>query len=53
MTLRDAVEEVEKATIIRTLKAVNGNKLQAAKLLEISRTSLYEKVEKYHIGDLF
>ena len=53
MTLRDAVEEVEKATIIRTLKAVSGNKLQAAKLLEISRTSLYEKVEKYHIGDLF
>ena len=53
MTLRDAVEEVEKATIIRTLKAVNGNKLQAAKLLEISRTSLYEKVEKYHIVDLF
>lgn len=53
LSLRNAVEEVEKATIIRTLKAVKGNKLQAAKLLEISRTSLYEKVDKYHIGDLF
>lgn len=53
LTLRNAVEEVEKAMIIRTLKAVKGNKLQAAKLLEISRTSLYEKVDKYLIGDLF
>lgn len=50
-TLREAVEEVEKVTIIRTLKAVNGNKLKASKLLGISRTSLYEKVEKYHIID--
>jgi transcriptional regulator with PAS, ATPase and Fis domain len=49
MTLRSAVEEVEKATIHNCLKVVGYNKLKAAKILGISRTSLYEKIEKYHI----
>lgn len=48
-TLRKAVEEVEKAAIIKSLKAVNYNKLKAAKVLDISRTSLYEKIEKFNI----
>lgn len=49
VSLRSAVEEVEKTTISNCLKAVGFNKLKAAKVLGISRTSLYEKVEKYHI----
>ena len=46
---KHAVEEVEKATIIKCLKAVHYNKLKAAKILGISRTSLYEKIEKFGI----
>jgi len=48
-SLKAAVEEVEKSTIIKSLKAVGYNKLKAAKILGISRTSLYEKIEKYQI----
>ena len=48
-SLRHAVEEVEKATILKSLKAVNYNKLKAAKILGISRTSLYEKIEKFKL----
>lgn len=48
-SLRHAVEEVEKATILKCLRAVSYNKLKAAKILGISRTSLYEKIEKFQI----
>ncbi len=51
-SLKDAVEEVEKSTILNCLKAVQNNKLKAAKLLGISRTSLYEKIEKYNLQAL-
>ncbi|GAU76162.1 sigma-54-dependent Fis family transcriptional regulator [Fusibacter sp. 3D3] len=47
--LKEAVEEVEKTTISNCLVAVQHNKLKAAKLLGISRTSLYEKIEKYKL----
>lgn len=49
VSLREAVEDIEKTTILRCLKAVNYNKLKAAKILGISRTSLYEKIEKYQM----
>lgn len=49
VSLRSAVEEIEKSTIANCLKAVGYNKLKAAKILGISRTSLYEKIEKYQI----
>ncbi|MBM7561878.1 sigma-54 interaction domain-containing protein [Fusibacter tunisiensis] len=48
-SLREAVEEIEKSTILNCLKVMNYNKLKAAKVLGISRTSLYEKIEKYKI----
>lgn len=48
-TLKSALEEVEKRTIIDSLMITNGNKTLAAKELGISRTSLYEKVSKYKI----
>lgn len=47
--LKEAVEEIEKTTITNCLLSVQNNKLKAAKLLGISRTSLYEKIEKYKI----
>ena len=50
-SLKVAVEEVEKASIIQCLKAMQYNKLKAAKILGISRTSLYEKIDKYNILD--
>jgi transcriptional regulator with GAF, ATPase, and Fis domain len=42
-TLRDA----ERAHIIRVLEAVNWNKLEAARVLEISRGTLYRKIDEY------
>ncbi len=45
--LRTAEEEKER--IIRALKQANGNKILAAKLLSIGRTTLYAKIEEYGI----
>ena len=43
-SLKTALEEFEKQTIIDSLINSNGNKTLAAKILDISRTSLYEKI---------
>ena len=45
--LKDSIYEFEKMTIIKCLEAVNYNKSKAAKILGISRPTLYEKLEKY------
>lgn len=45
--LRTAEEEKER--IIRALKQANGNKILAARLLAISRSTLYTKIEEYGI----
>ena len=42
--LRDVVAAAEKAEIIKALAAAHGVKLNAAKLLHISRAQLYEKL---------
>ncbi|MTI46465.1 sigma-54 interaction domain-containing protein [Sporosalibacterium faouarense] len=47
--LKDIVEDAEKEAIVRCLEHTNGNKLRAAKMLDISRSSLYDKIEKYNI----
>ncbi len=39
----------EKYLIEKALKRTNGNILQSAKLLEISRTTLYSKIEKHKL----
>ncbi len=44
------MKEVERAMIARTLDANNWNKQQAAKVLGISRRSLYNKLERYRIS---
>jgi two-component system response regulator HydG len=43
------LEEIEKAAIIQTLQETGGNKSEAAKLLNITRTTLNNKIKKYHI----
>ena len=41
------MEEIEKAAIHATLKAVDNNKTEAAKVLGIAYSTLYEKMKKY------
>jgi len=47
--LRDTVAEVERKAIIDTIEAVGGNKQEAAKILGVHRTILYQKIKKYNI----
>ncbi|MBF8983326.1 sigma-54-dependent transcriptional regulator [Lutibacter sp. B2] len=47
--LKNILEEVEKKAIIACLKRVNGNRTKTAKILDISRSSLYEKLWRYGI----
>ena len=42
-------ERAERETIIKVLALTGNNKRQAAKKLGISRSTLYEKMKKYHI----
>jgi transcriptional regulator with PAS, ATPase and Fis domain len=45
------LEEIEKAAIHATLKAVSGNKTEAAKVLGIAYSTLYEKMKKFKLND--
>lgn len=45
-----SLEEMERLAIIDTIQKMNGNIAQASKILGISRSSLYRKIEKYKIG---
>ncbi|GAB4261487.1 MAG: sigma-54-dependent Fis family transcriptional regulator [Deferrisomatales bacterium] len=47
--LRDAVEEAEKRVIRKVLAMTGNNKSRACKLLDIHRTTLYQKLAKYKI----
>jgi len=49
LTLEDKKEHMERETIERVLKQVHGNKFKAAKILDISRSTLYAKIEKLRI----
>ena len=49
-SLEETIVIAEKQAIIDALRATNGNKTKAAKKLEIGRTSLYEKIQKYNIS---
>ncbi len=46
-----SLPEIEKESIIKTMKKVKGNKVKAAELLGISRRSLYNKIAEYGIED--
>jgi DNA-binding NtrC family response regulator len=43
--------EMEKQAILSTIHSLNGDKLQAAKLLGIGKTTLYRKLKEYGIGE--
>ena len=43
-------EEVEKNLILKMLQKTNYNKKQTAKLLNMSRNTLYNKLDKYGIS---
>jgi two-component system response regulator AtoC len=48
---RTAAKQAERARILQALGQASGNRMRAAKLLKISRASLYLKLREYHIGD--
>jgi transcriptional regulator with PAS, ATPase and Fis domain len=48
-TLKESVRMAEKTAIIRALTTTNGNRIQAAKLLDISKSTLYQKIEDLKI----
>jgi two-component system response regulator HydG len=43
------LEEIEREAIVQTLQKTSGNKSEAAKLLNITRTTLNNKIKKYKI----
>jgi two-component system response regulator HydG len=43
------LENIEKSTISRVLIICHGNLSQAAKILDVSRTTLYAKMKKYNL----
>lgn len=47
--LEDIIWQAEKNAIINAIKMCKGNKQKAAKELGVSRTTLYEKINKYKI----
>ncbi len=46
-----SLPEIERESIIKTLKKVQGNKAKASNMLGISRRSLYNKLAEYGIDD--
>lgn len=47
--LKETIAQVEKQAILDALAVTNGNKQDAAKLLEIGKTRFYEKCKRYNI----
>jgi transcriptional regulator with PAS, ATPase and Fis domain len=45
-----SLESIERAAIVQTLKAADGNKVKAAKALGIASSTLYEKMRRYGIA---
>lgn len=43
------LNKIERAVVIRALSITQGNKQEAAKLLGIGRTTLYDKLEKFEL----
>ena len=49
--LSEIVLNIEKDILLRTLDKTNGNKMQAARLLNMKRTTLVEKVKRLQLKD--
>ncbi len=43
------LEELERRAILRTLRETGGDKLAAARILGIGKTTLYRKLKQYHL----
>ncbi|WGX77845.1 sigma 54-interacting transcriptional regulator (plasmid) [Paraclostridium bifermentans] len=50
LDLAKATQRIETLNILKALKISNGNKAQAAKILNIPRTTLYYKIDRYKIN---
>ncbi len=46
-----SIAEMEKEAILNTIRQLSGDKLMAARLLGIGKTTLYRKLKEYGIGD--
>lgn len=49
--LSSVVSQIERELLLQTLEKTGGNKMQAAKLLNMKRTTLVEKIKRLHIED--
>lgn len=47
--LKEALEEPEKQIILQALQALNWNRQETARVLDINRTTLYKKMKKYNL----
>jgi len=47
--LRESLNILEKAVLIKVLSSINGNQKDAAKFLDLKPSTLCEKVKKYNI----
>jgi two-component system response regulator HydG len=43
------LKEIEKETIVEALRISSGNKIEAARILGIGKSTLYEKIKKYSL----
>jgi transcriptional regulator with PAS, ATPase and Fis domain len=46
---KQSINQTEKQVVLQALLACQGNRSKTAELLGISRTTLYQKIKKYHI----
>ena len=46
-----SIAELEKNAILNTIRQLNGDKLTAARLLGIGKTTLYRKLKEYGLGE--
>jgi DNA-binding NtrC family response regulator len=44
------LEELERRAILRTMRETGGDKLSAARMLGIGKTTLYRKLKQYHLN---
>jgi len=51
-SLKDTMSKVEKEVLINSIILSNGNKTEAASRLGISRTSFYDKIQKYDLMEV-
>jgi len=53
MSLKQALQEPQRRIIAQALRAAGGNRQEAARLLQINRTTLYKKIKQYKLDEEF